>query len=386
MTMLPRTVIILGLVSLLNDAASEMIAPLLPLFLTATLGAGPIVVGLIEGVAEATSSLLKLVSGWLADRGWSSKRLVVGGYTVSNLTRPLIGLAFTWSWVLLLRFSDRVGKGLRTAPRDAMIASAVDENVRGRAFGFHRAMDHAGAMIGPLLAFALLQSEVDLRNVFLISIVPGVLVIMLLMFGVPASTPSLPAEPVQRLSWSALDARLRGLILSAGGLAFAAAPEVFLVLWAQAHGLAIVWIPLLWAAAHAVKSAVAIPMGSLSDRAGRLPVVITGWCMRVVMLISLAFNNDNIAMIWFLFLAYAGALASTEGAERALIGDFAPRKQKATAFGLYHMLTGILALPGAVLFGAIWQWFGMTPAFLTAAGLTTLSAIMLLSQYRNNKV
>src|SRR3989304_7015724 len=172
-----------------------------------------IILGLIEGVAEATSSLLKLVSGWLADRGWSSKRLVVGGYTVSNLTRPLIGLAFTWSWVLILRFSDRVGKGLRPAPRDAMISTAVDENVRGRAFGFHRAMDHAGAMIGPLLAFALLQSEVELRNVFLMSIVPGVLVLMLLIFGVPATTPSLTTQPAQRLAWGTLDHRLRGLIL-----------------------------------------------------------------------------------------------------------------------------------------------------------------------------
>ena len=383
LTSLPRTVIVLGLVSLLNDAASEMIAPLLPFFLTTTLGAGPVVVGLIEGVAEATSSLLKLVSGWLADRGWSSKHLVVGGYTLSNMTRPLIGLAFTWSWVLLLRFSDRVGKGLRTAPRDAMIAGAVDNKVRGRAFGFHRAMDHAGAMIGPLLAFALLQSEVELRHVFLMSIIPGILVVLLLIFGVTATTPATATPSPQRLSWSALDRRLRGLILSTGGLAFAAAPEVFLVLWAQAHGLAIVWIPLLWAAAHAVKGAVAIPMGSFSDRAGRLPVVIIGWCVRIVMLTLLATNNDNIAMIWFLFLAYAGALASTEGAERALIGDFAPREQKATAFGLYHMLTGILALPGAVLFGAIWQWFGMTPAFLTAAGLTTLSTIMLLFQYQN---
>ena len=217
------------------------------------------------------------------------------------------------------------------------------------------------------------------------SIVPGVLVIMLLIFGVPATTPSLTTQPAQRLAWGTLDHRLRGLILSAGGLAFAAAPEVFLVLWAQANGLAIVWIPLLWAAAHAVKSAIAIPMGGLSDRVGRLPVVITGWCVRVLILILLAINNDSLVMVWFLFLAYAAALASTEGAERAMIGDYAPREQKATAFGLYHMLTGILALPGALLFGAVWQWFGMIPAFLTAAALTTLSAILLLSQYRENK-
>ena len=158
---LPRTVIILGLVSFLNDTASEMITPLLPLFLTATLGAGPAIVGLVEGLAEATASILKLVSSRLADRGWNSRKLVVGGYTVSNTARPLIGFALGWGWVLALRFLDRVGKGIRTAPRDALIASSTDEHVRGRAFGFQRALDHGGAMLGPLLAFGLLQWGMD---------------------------------------------------------------------------------------------------------------------------------------------------------------------------------------------------------------------------------
>jgi hypothetical protein len=172
---LPRTVVVLGLVSMLNDAASEMITPLLPVFLTATLGAGPAVVGLVEGLAEATSSVLKLVSGWLADRGWKPKLLVVGGYTTSNMARPLIGLALNWPWVLLMRFFDRLGKGLRTAPRDAMISSAVDRERRGRAFGFHRAMDHGGAIIGPLLAFGLLATGFSTTHVFLASVVPGML-------------------------------------------------------------------------------------------------------------------------------------------------------------------------------------------------------------------
>ncbi|MEA1890842.1 MAG: MFS transporter, partial [Pseudomonadota bacterium] len=167
--LLPRTVIVLGFVSLLNDTASEMITPLLPLFLTATLGAGPAVVGLVEGVAEAAASILKLVSGWLADRGWSRKKLVIGGYVVSNVARPFIGLALSWTWVLVLRFLDRVGKGLRTAPRDAVIAASVDTSVRGRAFGFHRAMDHTGAMLGPLIAFMLLYWGTAIRDVFLLS-------------------------------------------------------------------------------------------------------------------------------------------------------------------------------------------------------------------------
>jgi hypothetical protein len=180
---LPRTVVVLGLVSFLNDTASEMITPLLPLFLTSTLGAGPAVVGLVEGVAQATVSLLNLVSGQLADRGSSQKRLVVGGYGVSNGARPLIGLALGWGWVLALRFLDRVGKGLRTSPRDALIAASVGGSDRGRAFGFQRALDNGGAMLGPLLAFALLSTGVPMQHVFFWSLAPSTLVLMLLLTG-----------------------------------------------------------------------------------------------------------------------------------------------------------------------------------------------------------
>ena len=179
---LPCTVIILGLVSFLNDTASEMITPLLPLFLT-TLGASAAIVGLVEGVAEATASILKLISGYLADRGWNTKKLVVSGYAVSNVSRPLIGLASGWSLVLVLRFLDRVGKGIRTAPRDALIAASTDEQLRGRAFGFHRALDHSGAMLGPLLAFGLLQWGLTMEHVFMASIVPGTVLVLLLVFG-----------------------------------------------------------------------------------------------------------------------------------------------------------------------------------------------------------
>lgn len=377
---LPRTVVILGLVSFLNDAASEMITPLLPIFLTATLGAGPVVVGLVEGVAEATASVLKLVSGRLADRGWNSKGLVTSGYGISNTARPLIGLAFGWSWVLLLRFLDRVGKGLRTSPRDAMIAASTDSHLRGRAFGFQRALDHAGAVVGPLLAFVLLGRGVELHTVFLLSVLPGIMVMLLLWFGLPAipvmDTSAQPASVA--LGWRELDSRLRALIMAAAGLALATTPEVFLVLWAQSRGLEIVWVPLLWAAASAVKVVVAIPGGYWSDRFGRLPVLVTGWGARILILAGLGLAASSELTIWVLFLAYAGSLAFTEGAERALIGDYAPSGKKATAFGLYHMTAGLLALPGAVLFGALWQWFGEAAAFLTAAGLTALSVTTLL--------
>jgi MFS family permease len=376
---LSRTVVILGLVSFLNDAASEMITPLLPIFLTATLGAGPAIVGLVEGIAEASASLLKLVSGRLADRGWNLKRMVTGGYGLSNTARPLIGLAFNWPWVLLLRFFDRIGKGLRTSPRDAMISASTDSAMRGRAFGFQRMLDHAGSVTGPLLAFALLGWGIDLHSVFLLSVIPGILVILLLWFGLPDTPANEIAAPLAiRLSWQGLDPRLRALVIATGGLALATTPEVFLVLWAQAHGLQIVWIPLLWAAASAVKVLVAMPGGYWSDRYGRLPVLLAGWIGRILVLAGLGMAVASGWMIWALFLAYAGCLAFTEGAERALVGDFAPAGQKATAFGLYHMTAGLLALPGAVLFGGLWQWFGESAAFLAAAALTAMSVMILL--------
>jgi len=382
---LPRTVIVLSLVSFLNDAASEMITPLLPLFLTLTLGAGPAVVGLVEGVAEATASLLKILSGRLADRGWRHKRLVLGGYFLSNLCRPLIGLAQIWPSVLVLRFLDRVGKGIRTSPRDALIAHTTPKHLLGRAFGLHRALDNAGAVVGPVLAFLLLQRQASLQEVFLWSATLGVLVVMLLIVGLrePVHPPPIHPPP---LRWGTLDPALRGLILAAALLALATPPEVFLILWATGRGLEIAWAPLLWAAASLVKTPLAMLGGELSDHLGRLPVLLTGWGLRVASLVMLALAADGPLLTWGLFLAYAGSLALTEGPERALIGNHAPPELKATAFGLFHMTVGLTALPGAVLFGIVWQGWGTPVAFLLAAGITLTAALVLFILARSVKM
>lgn len=376
---LPRTVLVLGLVSFWNDTASEMVTPLLPVFLTATLGAGPAIVGLVEGVAEATASVLKLVSGRLADRGWGAKGLVLGGYGVSNAARPLLGLAPGWGAVLGLRFADRVGKGVRTAPRDALIAGASAGARQGVAFGFQRALDHAGAMVGPLAAFALLGAGVPLRDVFLWSVVPGAVVLALLVVALPRAGPALRPEAPPPLRWRALDARVRGLVVAAGGLALAAVPEAFLVLWARDRGLDLALVPLLWAAASAVKALVAGAAGALSDRLGRMPVVLGGWSARVAVLAALALAGGGPLGTWALFLAWAAAIASTEGAERALLGELAPPAQRGTAFGLYHLTAGLAALPGALLFGALWEAFGAPEAFAAAAALTAAAAGALLA-------
>lgn len=378
---LPRTVWVLGFASLLNDTASEMIAPLLPVFLIATLGAAPAAIGLIEGLAGAVSSVLQLVSGRLADRGVSTRRLVLGGYGASNLVRPLIALAGAWPVVLVLRFADRIGKGLRTSPRDALLAASVAEQHRGSVFGFHRAMDHGGAMLGPLLAFGLLQAGFSTPQVFAASVVPGVLVLLCLGFGLRETVPA-PARPPAPLRWSLLDRPVRGLIGAAGLLAIASVPDAFLVLWAFEGGIKVVWLPLLWAAAHAVRSAVSIPAGYLSDHLGRTPVVTGGWLIRAGLLAVMGTISHDGALLWGLFLAYAGATACTEGAERALIGDHAPPEQKGTAFGIYYLVVGLLVLPGALLFGGLWQTFGRGSAFTAAAGITLIGTGAFVYQAR----
>jgi MFS family permease len=379
---LPRLVVVLSLVSLANDAASEMITPLLPLFLTGVLGAGAAVVGLVEGLAEAAASLLKYQAGRLADRGWSPRALVLGGYGLSSLARPAIGLAGAWGAVLALRFLDRAGKGIRTAPRDALIAASVPEATRGHAFGFHRAMDHAGSIVGPLLATALLAADAGLQQVFLLSVVPGALVMALLAFGLRAHEAPAVAVPAEPLRWRALDGRLRALVVAAGSLALAVAPEAFLVLWATANGVGLALVPLLWSAASVVKSAVAYLGGRWSDRVGRLPLLVAGWAARIAVLLALAVVPVSGGGTWLMFLLFAATLAVSEGPERALIGDVAPPGQRATAFGLYHLVYGLLALPGGLLFGALWQWAGSAVAFGAAAALTTagVAALLLLAR------
>ena len=382
MSKLPRSVLVLGAVSLLNDVASDMIAPLLPIFLTGTLGAGPAIVGLIEGVAESTASLIKLWSGRLGDRGVGCKRLAVIGYSLSNAVRPLLAFASGWPTVLLLRFTDRIGKGVRTAPRDALLSSAVDASQRGRAFGFHRAADHSGAMLGPLLASGLLALGMPLRTVFLVSVIPGVLVVALLLLGIRESASAQLSAPAP-LRWRALDPQLRSLIVAAGLLALASVPDAFLVLYLQQAGIPVFWIPLLWALAHGLRAFTVLKASHWSDRRGRRPILLSGWLSRAVLLAALPWFAAPGAVI-ALFLLYSTATAFTEGAERALIGDVADPANKGTAFGVYHMTVGLLALPGALWFGVVWQTINQHAAFGIAALLTALAAGWLA--YRAGKI
>jgi MFS family permease len=377
---LTRNVVILGFVSFLNDAASEMIYPLLPVFLTSMLGAGPAAVGVIEGIAESTASFLKLFSGYLSDRVRRRKGWVVAGYTISNIIRPLIAVAGSWVQVLALRFSDRVGKGLRTSPRDAMIADSTPPEFRGTAYGFHRAMDHGGAIVGPLLATGLLLLFHDrIATVFLLSFLPGTLAVLLLLAGLRER------EVVVRTggsgfnvqsAWAEMPADFRKYLAISLVFTLGNSSDAFLLLRAQALGVPITLLPAIWVALHVVKMAVSVPGGMLSDRLGRKTVIVAGWVVYALVYGGFAFADRN-WHAWALFSVYGIYFGLTEGVEKALVADLAPVHLRGSAFGLYHLAVGFGALPASLLFGLVWERFGAAVAFGMGAGLALLSSLML---------
>jgi MFS family permease len=371
---LGRNVLALSAVSLLTDVATEMTYPLLPLFLSTVLGASAMTVGAIEGAAESTAALLKLGSGWLSDRVRRRKPLVLLGYGIASLIRPLIGLAQSATQVLAVRVADRVGKGIRTSPRDALIADSVDPSIRGRAFGFHRAADHAGAVIGPLLAFALLRwTEMDLRQLFLLTIVPGALAVAALIFEV---------REVPRVTETAKSfdprARLGGRFWAFLGVLFVFtlgnSTDAFLLLRAADLGVAPALVPILWAMLHVVKSLSSTPGGALSDRLGRKPLLIAGWLVYAGVYFLLGRAGAE-WQAWALFAVYGIYFGLTEGVEKALVADLVPADRRGAAFGWYNLALGLGALPASLIFGAIWDRWGAATAFTFGAGMALVAAV-----------
>jgi MFS family permease len=375
-------VLILGVVSFLNDAASEMIYPLLPVFLTAVLKAGPMALGVIEGIAESTAAFLKVASGFLSDRVQKRKQWVIGGYSLSNIARPLIGIVSSWTGVLVLRFVDRVGKGVRTSPRDALIAESIPPQFLGKAFGFHRAADHAGAVVGPLLATLLIGLlSLDLRSVFLLSLIPGLLAVALLARGVQETRtkgpPTFYQSPLKiQQAWKQMPPTLRHFTLILFLFTLGNSTDAFLLLKAQHLGVSVAWIPILWVVLHLVKMSSSLPAGVASDRWGRKRVILWGW-----MVYALTYAGFSLAdsswQAWMLFTIYGLYFGLTEGAEKALIADLAPAHLRGSAFGLYHLTLGIGALPASLLFGWVWQEFGDTAAFGMGAALALVAGLLL---------
>ena len=375
---LNRGVLALGWVSLLSDVASDMIFPLLPNFLTRTLQAGPAAVGLIEGVAEATASFMKMVSGWWSDRLRRRKPIVVVGYSIAALARPLVGLASNWGQVLAIRFCDRIGKGIRTSPRDALLADMVPPESRGRAFGLQRAMDNAGAVVGPLLAAFLLKFVFqDERSVFLLAAVPGLAAVVLLILSVK-ETPRAPREqPGPASSRGALPRRFWIAIGIFVLFTLASSTDAFLLLRAGGLGMPSWQLPLLWAAFHAVKAAAGVPGGVLADRLGRVQTIVAGWSIYAIAYLGFAYVSDP-TQLWGLFAFYALFYALTEGAERALVADLVPAHLRGRAFGAFHASVGLASLPASVLFGVWWKLFGPHAAFLIGAGIAVVATVALL--------
>jgi MFS family permease len=370
-------VLILGLVSFLTDVSSEMIYPLVPLFVTSVLGGGPAFLGIIEGVAESTAALLKLASGIVSDRVEGRKQIILAGYTLSSLSRPLMAIAGTPLAVLLIRFTDRIGKGIRTSPRDALIADSTDKTMWGKAFGFHRSLDHAGAIVGPLLATGLMTLFLsNLRTVFWLAAIPGILAVILIAVKVRDIPRSKTATSAQSGLTPGKSIRVYLMILLLFTLGNSS--DVFLLLRAGQLGVTPVRIPLLWAFFHVVKMLTSMPFGTLSDKIGRRQVIISGWVVYALAYAGFALAKTEFH-IWLLFAWYGLFYGMTEGVEKAYLSDLADPAERGRAFGWYNFAVGIGALPASLLFGMIWQKASPQAAFTFGASLALLAAFFLMT-------
>ena len=396
-------VLMLGVVSLLTDASSEMIFPLVPVFLTGLMpvGAAAVYVGLMEGVAETAASILKIASGRASDKFGKRKVFTVFGYGLSSVVRPLMALAGSGGHVVGLRFLDRVGKGLRASPRDALIADSISPDIRGRAFSFHRAMDHLGAIIGPLAAIVFLYAFLGyslwgggsaspttgeiraLRWLFAFAAVPGLASMLVLLLKVrdiaPAPAPAPAADAVARPRLPLQFYCFVGVVTL---FALGNSSDLFLLLYGRAQfGLSLLKLILLWVALHLSKAVFSLPGGMLADRWGRRPVILVGWFVYALVYLGLAGVRHE-WQFWALMAVYGCYHGMTEGVEKALVADYVPSAARATAFGLYHGAIGMAALPASLLFGVFWQRLGPGRAFAIGAGLAGLAAVLLALQLR----
>jgi len=386
---LPKPVWLLGWVSLATDSATEAIYPLLPFFLTRVLGAGAVSLGIVEGAAEAVNSVLKIISGRIADRSRRKRPLVLFGYSVSSIARPFIAVTTTWTQVFVVRVLDRVGKGVRGAPRDAMLAMWATPTTRGKVYGFHRAMEHAGAVIGPTLASVFLFFYPgEYRTLFALTIVPGAIAVALIFFVRERHDVAQAFGPVDvnagpRLSATGSnDTRLPReftmfmLVLTLFTLGNST--DAFLLLKLTDAAGSVRFIPLMWAALHVVKASVSVVGGSWSDRVGRRSVMAIGWLIYAAVYAGFALSQTlTMLIVWF--LVYGFYFGFAEGTEKALVADLAPASRRGFAFGIYTAVQGVGALAASVLFGVIWNAYGAAAAFGVGATLALVATGLLFA-------
>lgn len=384
---LPQNVLALSTVSLLNDTSSEIIYPLLPAFLALSLSASPFAIGLIEGFSESVASLLKLVSGYLSDRFGSRKLPVFLGYSLAAITRPFLAFVTSWPQVLVVRMTDRVGKGIRGAPRDALIADTVAKEQRGFAFGFNRAADHAGAVLGPVGAFLLLTViAVDTQNptireyqqVFLFASAPVVIGLLIIAFLVHEQPKKVEMASPPSLSLRGFDGNFKRFLVVVAVFTLSNSTDAFLLLRAAESGISPIMLPLLWMTLHFSKVVFSLIGGDLSDRFGRKAIIMTGWFIYALVYAGFAFVTSA-WQCWALFVIYGAYFGMTEGVEKAFVADMVPEKRRGTAYGLFNLAYGITVFPASLMFGLMWTNLGATRAFLVSAGVSLAAMIMLLT-------
>jgi MFS family permease len=374
---LPRTVWLIGLISFLNDAASEMVYPLMPLYLVTVLMAGPKALGIIEGIAEATSSIFKLISGVIVDRTKKAKPWIVLGYTLAGLSRPLIAFANSWIWIIAIRFTDRIGKGLRSSPRDALLAETVPQNQRGLTYGLHRSMDNAGAVVGPLIAAFLLSQGVPMKDIFLWALLPAVIAIVLaLSIWEPAR--EINANQYQ-FKWSLkeMPANFKRYLWVAGIFALGNSSDMFLLLRARDLGVPQEQIPLLWAAISLITATLSTPLSAYSDRFGRRSFILVAWLAFAFFYICMGFPSVSVYQVFALFAIYGLFKAATEGVEKALVADLAPKGATGTAFGWFNLINGLMLLPASYIFGSLYESVSPFYAFLFSGSCALLAFLLM---------
>jgi MFS family permease len=371
-----RNVVVLGLVSLLTDLSSQMVFPLIPLFLVSVLGAGAYAVGIVEGAAEATASLLKVFSGYWSDRIRKRKPFVLFGYSLSTITKPLFALVHVWPTVLFIRILERVGKGLRTAPRDAIVAESCDECVRGKAYGFHRAMDGIGSVLGAVFAFLLLP-VLGFRKIFLLGFVPAIIGALVVLFVKEEKQPSVTEVKRMRLKVSirALPVNLRLFIAVATVFSLGHFGYAFLLLRSKGIGFTDQNAVLLYALFYVVYALCSVPSGMLSDKVGRKPVLMVGYGIFALCAVGLVVFSSRY-MLFIFFGVYGLSFAMFDGAQRAFVVDLAPGHLKGTALGTFHTAIGLVALPGGFIAGLLWDRITPTATFLYGFTLSLLAVIL----------
>ena len=371
-----RNVFAAGLVSLFMDISSEMIYPILPIFLTTVLGASKATVGIIEGIAESTASVLKVFSGWLSDKMGKRKFLMGIGYGVSVLSRPIMATSASWGEVLTARFVDRFGKGVRAAPRDAIIADSVENNNLGKAFGFHRSMDTIGAVIGPAIAFLVLALYLNnFRLVFWLSVIPGIISVLLIIFFITEKAHKREATAIPKLTIKDFNGNFRFYILVIFIFSIGNSSDAFLILRAENVGVPKEFIPIIYLIFNLVYSLSSTPLGMLADKIGMKRMILFSFLFYAGIYAGLAFVANQYQILG-LFILYGLFKGMSEGTQRAYLASLAPPERKATAFGIYHMAVGFALLPASIIAGALWDKIGPEATFLYGTVTASLAFIL----------